>query len=63
MNFQAKLLRLPQVIEITSLSKSTIYKWMGEGRFPQNISLSAKCSVWKSQDIEKWNKSLSTLGT
>ena len=36
---EMKILRLPQVKEITGLSRSTIYLHMSEGSFPKKIDL------------------------
>ena len=49
-----KLLRLRDVIKITSLSKKTIYDYMAEGKFPKNILLGPKISVWIEREIQEW---------
>ena len=51
---QAQFLRLPQVKELTSLSKSTIYRLMDEGDFPKQISLGARSVVWVRAQVEDW---------
>lgn len=48
------LLRLPQVLSITGLSKSSVYARMAEGDFPKQISLGARSVAWLDEDIEKW---------
>ncbi len=62
MNIENKLLRLPQVVEITSLSKSSIYRREKAGQFPKRFSLGGNCVVWKSIEIDRWVKNLSTVG-
>ena len=48
-------LRMPQVLEMTGVqAKSTIYKWVNEGKFPAPIKLSPRLSVWKRTDVEEW---------
>lgn len=37
-----KLIKLPQVIEKTSLSRSSIYDFMNKGGFPRSVSLGAE---------------------
>lgn len=49
-----KLLRLPEVESITGIKKSTIYKLMKEGRFPQCVKVSARISVWPSDKVADW---------
>ncbi|WP_264878089.1 helix-turn-helix transcriptional regulator [Vibrio agarivorans] len=49
-----KIIRLPQVIEETGLSRSTIYLRMSNGEFPQSISLGDRAVGWVAADIELW---------
>ncbi len=49
-----KLLRLRDVIKMTSLSRTTIYDYMAEGKFPKNIHLGPKISVWIEREIQEW---------
>ena len=53
-NLQNKLLRLPQVIQSTGLSKSTIYSRIAEGTFPKQIPLGPRLVVWVESDIQHW---------
>ena len=38
------------------VSRSTIWRWVAEGRFPKPVKLSARVSAWRVQDIEDWMK-------
>jgi len=59
--FEYGFYRLPQVVEITTLSKSRIYDLMSSGDFPKNISLGRRTSVWNRRDVEEWcNKKVLT---
>ena len=49
-----RIIRLPQVINSTGLARSTIYKKMSCGEFPNPISLGAKSVGWLDEDIQKW---------
>ena len=49
-----KLLRLPEVLQITRLSKSSIYIYMNAGTFPKSIPLGARAIAWLESDIHKW---------
>lgn len=49
-----KFLRLPEIMEVTGLARSTVYLWIKDGKFPQPIKLSPKLVVWKESDISDW---------
>jgi len=49
-----KVLRLPAVIEITGLSRSSIYRLVQEGKFPPPVKLSARASAWFEADVAQW---------
>ena len=53
-DFSYKLLRLRDVIKMTSLTTTTIYNYMSEGKFPKNIHLGPKISVWIEREIQEW---------
>ena len=49
-----QFIRLPQVKEITSLSKSSIYRLMEDGDFPKQVVLGARSVVWVKSQVEDW---------
>lgn len=48
------ILRLPDVIQRTGLSRSTIYKAIKTGSFPDRVSLGPRAMGWFASDIEEW---------
>lgn len=46
--------RLPRVKELTSLSRSTIYRLEAQGQFPERISLSENTTGWYADEINQW---------
>lgn len=52
--FPATLLRLPDVMRITGLARSTIYKLIATRQFPGPLKLSRRAVAWTSTDIQKW---------
>ncbi len=46
------LLRLPQVLEIIPVGKSTWWSGVKSGRFPQGLKLGPRTTVWKRSDID-----------
>lgn len=49
-----RILRLPDVIEITGLSRATLYSMIAKGEFPSQFQLSARCVGWKEEEVGKW---------
>jgi prophage regulatory protein len=49
-----KILRLPAVKESTGLSRSTIYLWIANNKFPKSISLGGRSVGWLEEDINQW---------
>lgn len=46
--------RLRDVITITALSRSTIYRRISEGRFPSPIHLGGRASGWPRAALQLW---------
>jgi len=49
-----KILRLPEVKEISGLSRSSIYLGMKNGTFPKSIQLGPRMIGWSAKSIENW---------
>ncbi|MCS5597938.1 MAG: AlpA family phage regulatory protein [Alphaproteobacteria bacterium] len=47
------LITLKEVIEITGLKKSTIYKLISEDKFPKQVKIGS-ASRWQLKDINEW---------
>lgn len=52
-----RILRLPQVIEITGLARPTIYLKMKQGTFPRQLKLGSRAAGWLAADIQGWIES------
>ena len=50
----AGLLRLPQVLAIVPVGKTTWWAGVKAGRYPKPIKISARCTAWRSSDIQKF---------
>lgn len=48
---QERLLRLPQVMEITGLARSTVWYFVKTKRLPKPIKLSTRVTVWKESEL------------
>lgn len=51
---KAALIRLRQVMARTGMSRSTIYAYIKDGRFPPPIAISERCVAWVEIDIDRW---------
>jgi prophage regulatory protein len=57
-----KVLRMPEVVATTGLSRMTIYRLEERGQFPPRLRLSANTVGWRESDIARWMESLPTGG-
>lgn len=51
-----RFLRIHQVIQLTGLSRMTIYRLEIAGQFPRRRQLSGNSVAWLESDIETWAK-------
>lgn len=49
-----RLIRLKEVQHRVGLGRSTIYRWMSEGKFPKPVQLGGYAVAWAQEDIENW---------
>ena len=49
-----RIMRLPEVIQNTGLSKSSIYKLMELGEFPRQLRLGPRSVGWRQNEIANW---------
>jgi prophage regulatory protein len=49
-----KLIKLKEVIEMTTLSKATIYRLMSKRAFPSSVPLGDRAVAWKQSDVIEW---------
>ena len=49
-----KLLRIHDVVDLTTLSRSCINLWVAQGRFPKPLAPSHTIKLWRLSDIKDW---------
>ena len=54
MRDQDRLIRRVEVERLCALSTSSIYRLMGENRFPRPIRVGPKAVRWRESDIDAW---------
>ena len=50
----SRLLRLGDVLVRSGLSRSTLYRQMGEGAFPRPLRVGVRAVRWRESEIEDW---------
>lgn len=48
------LIRLADLCEFLGVSRSSIYKWLSEGTFPEPVRLGHRMVRWRLEAIEAW---------
>ena len=49
-----KLLRIDQVVELTGLKPSSIYKQIRVGNFPRSIYIPKRAKAWPESVVQEW---------
>lgn len=50
-----RLLRFPEVIHLTGVSRSSIYRLIEQGDFPKPVSIrNARIRVWSAEAVTAW---------
>ena len=51
--YQPRFFRLPEVLKLIPVSKSTWWAGVKSGRYPSGVKLSERTTAWKVEDIYK----------
>ena len=56
MAFQSplRLMRLTEVLDLTGLSRATLYRKISAGTFPPQHKLAERCCGWRAGEVEMW---------
>jgi prophage regulatory protein len=49
-------LRMPTVMRMTGLGRSTIYRMVAENKFPRPVRLGARAVAWRRADLDRWSE-------
>jgi prophage regulatory protein len=49
-----RILRLPQVCEVTGLCRSMIYQLEADLRFPQRVKIGVRAVGWLDMEVNDW---------
>ena len=48
------LIRINDVVKLTSLSRSSIYRMIGSNEFPKQICVGSRQARWSRLEVEEW---------
>ena len=51
------ILRIREVLALTGLSASTLWREIEAGRFPRPVMISPRCRGWRASDVRVWLRS------
>ena len=54
-------LRLPAVMSLTGLGRSTIYRMVADNRFPCPVRIASRAVAWRRTDLDRWSESRPTV--
>jgi len=49
-------LRMPSVVRLTGLGRSTIYRLMNDSKFPRPVKLAERAVAWRRSNIDRWSE-------
>ena len=49
-----RYVRATQLAEMLGLSRSTIWRYASQGKFPKPIKLTENATVWDMREVEAW---------
>ena len=49
-----RLMRLKEVLEMSSISRSELYRQVAEGRFPRPVKVGLRAVRWWQSEVEAW---------
>lgn len=62
-NYRDRLLRLPDVIFLTGLGKTSIYNRCQKGEFPAPLDVGARAVAWRESEVLAWMDGLQRAST
>lgn len=51
-----KFVRMPTVLQITGLGRSTIYRLIAEKKFPVPVRVGDRAVAWRQVDLDAWSE-------
>ena len=55
-------LRMPEVLKLTGLSRTTIWRMEARGDFPRKVKLGPRAVAYRASEVEEWMDSRQPVG-
>ena len=52
-SFKSGYLRLPEILKLLGISRSTFYAGIKYGKYPMPLKIGKRVSAWKKEDVRK----------
>lgn len=49
-----RVIRIKEVLAVTGLSRSVLYRLSSQGVFPAQVDTGAKYAAWRHSDVQAW---------
>jgi Predicted transcriptional regulator len=49
-----RMMRINEVMDITGLSRATLYRKIAAGTFPSQHKIAARCCGWRANEVDLW---------
>ncbi len=49
-----RMMRIDEVLNLTGLSRATLYRKIAEGSFPAQHRIAHRCCGWRAGDVDVW---------
>jgi prophage regulatory protein len=51
-----RFLRLPAVLEVTGLARSTVYRMVAAHTFPAPVRVAKRAVAWRHDEVREWSE-------
>ena len=51
---RCRLMRLPEVLALVGVAKSTLHAWITAGLFPAQVQIGPRVVGWRSCEVDDW---------
>ena len=51
---RCRLMRLPEVLALVGVAKSTLHSWINAGLFPAQVQIGPRVVGWRSCEVDDW---------
>jgi prophage regulatory protein len=53
-NREERFIRLPEVVRRVGISRSSVWLWVRQGRFPRPVRVGPRVTCWRESEVDRW---------